>query len=651
MTIAQIDLNNDSYNATYCPEDNKLRLYCGRVERETYDHLRKNGWTATPKQSCDFVATWSPDAEDIALSMIGESDDIGDEDYSPEDRAADRAERFAGYRDKRRSEAGAHADNLTCDPVGFQSAAKAARFDRLQSRTRRNALGQWSKAEYWQTRTAGVIGHALHKSSPSARRGRILTIESEQRKLQARADEVRARFEQWCAIYMAADADEVTPLGDDGYTDQKQCTATQIRAYMLAGDGRQTATFNHPDAETAEAIAAKTDARPSLYDLLCRDTFYGVPIRRLTPREAARLYIGGRSQALSPDGNLNRWLHHFELRLAYERQMLANEGGSVADIEIVPGGWFGKYQVAKVHKSPATKKVVSVSLILDPTQPGKHRRGNIQRLGEDAYRAPTAEELAEFHATQSASKKAAKAAAPAKPQLINPTDADAERLQAILNAKRGKGFAADDAGKVARLTQASYSGNSGGSYSPCETVEITERLEKYHPSYFHGENNYGQRPVFKVRMFRDRVVVLTDKPQKPLPFELCAEIEASKPSLLEAVRLIPVFQAGAKGAYKENMTDEAAKAFDAMRYHGLGYSSSQCQWGLTDSGHRWAAVLKMLDGDMLAGQRLGLIDADGNPKPRALELARELEPGLICLDADGGKLYDGLAVAAARSAN
>ena len=139
MSISELDLANDSYSATYCPEDNKLRLYCGRVERDTYDYLRKNGWTATPKQSCDFVATWSPSAEDTALSMIGESDEIGDEDYSPEERAADRAERFAGYRDKRRGEAGAYADKLPSDPVGFQSQERADRATRSAFRNRRNA--------------------------------------------------------------------------------------------------------------------------------------------------------------------------------------------------------------------------------------------------------------------------------------------------------------------------------------------------------------------------------------------------------------------------------------------------------------------------------------------------------------------------------
>ena len=53
--------------ATYCPEDDKLRLYVGRVPREEFLQLRAEGWTSTPKQECDFVAVWTVSREDTAL--------------------------------------------------------------------------------------------------------------------------------------------------------------------------------------------------------------------------------------------------------------------------------------------------------------------------------------------------------------------------------------------------------------------------------------------------------------------------------------------------------------------------------------------------------------------------------------------------------
>ena len=183
--------------ATYSPEDNKLRLYVGRVPRDEYEALRKAGFVSTPKQSCDFVATWTPAREDLALSYLEDGEDIEDEDYSPEERAADRAERFSGYRDKRADEAGGLADRFDAGPSEFghqnrqRAERQAARHDRLRS----HAVSQWSKAEYWQTRTAGVISHALYRSSAHVRRGRILTIESDLRRWAAGSERWKTHLE------------------------------------------------------------------------------------------------------------------------------------------------------------------------------------------------------------------------------------------------------------------------------------------------------------------------------------------------------------------------------------------------------------------------------------------------------------------------
>ena len=88
MTPEQI---SSTGSATYCPEDNKLRLYVGRVPRPEYDALRAEGWTSTPKQGCDFVAHWTPERRDTAIAY-GDGF-IGDEDQSPAG-SADLATRF-----------------------------------------------------------------------------------------------------------------------------------------------------------------------------------------------------------------------------------------------------------------------------------------------------------------------------------------------------------------------------------------------------------------------------------------------------------------------------------------------------------------------------------------------------------------------------
>ena len=174
MNRSQIETNENN-EATYCPEDDKLRLYVGRVPREEYEFLRAEGWISTPKQDCDFVAVWNPSREATALQYAGF---IGDEDTPPTERAADRAERFEGYREKRTNEALGHADNLSSGSLGFQSQAKAEREERKLERMATKAGNQWDKAEYWQRRTAGVIalrdlGQGRVRRSTGGLRGRL----------------------------------------------------------------------------------------------------------------------------------------------------------------------------------------------------------------------------------------------------------------------------------------------------------------------------------------------------------------------------------------------------------------------------------------------------------------------------------------------
>lgn len=439
--------------ATYCPEDNKLRLYVGRVARPTYDWLRALGFSSTPKQDCDFVATWTPDREDAALLLIDDDDDIGDEDQSPEDRAADRAERFAGYRDKRRAEAHGLADRYEDGPgaYGSQDGRRAERAALRRDRLGGRAVTQWGKAEYWTQRTAGVIGHALYNSTPRVRRGRILRLETE----------ARRAFGGW-------------PVPEDG-----------------------------------------------------RDKW--------TPKSL-------------------RWLDHYENRLAYENAMIADQGGKASECDMIPGGFIGKHQICKVNKSNTTGRVVSVGIWAEhpyrKNPDGSPVMGpqtvNIERFGADAYRAPTDAELETFAEDMKRRKDEKKAKTPAAPKLINPTPEDAQRLQDALNAHM-RAIYEDDSNRYAiqpppvseivTMTQAGYSARSRGSYGPCETAYVAEggRIVRTNMGIGYGRDKNLAR-LCKVRIMSPsgerayraayRVVVLTDKPQKPLPDWTPAEAEA-----------------------------------------------------------------------------------------------------------------------------
>lgn len=467
--------------ATYSAEDNKIRLYStNRLDAETYSRVKAAGFVWAPKQGLFVAPSWSPLREDLALELAGE---IDDEDYSPEERAADRAERFAGYRDKRTAEALDGADRFEAGPDAFghqnrdRAERQAARHDRLRT----NAVTQWRKAEYWQRRTADVISHALFKSDPVTRRGRIKTLEAELRSVIAK----------------------YTP------TDNPPHIVNQ-KAYDYA-----SGQYRFDGAEVPHVWCGPKG----------RGGFW-VPVASLEDMKAG----------------CARWVEHLENRLTYERAMLANEGGTMTEAEIEVGGWVGRYQIHGVTRSPVTKKIVSVKLMSTEKWGNEVapylKSVNIERFPENAYRAPTDAEREQFAASTKERKAKEKATKPAPTPLINPTDADAQRLQDVWNEYERKRFvrqygenctyATFKPSEVVRMTQKEYSERSKGTYARCKTITIGEHLQE----------NFGRDRVelFTVRRAErpemygaGRVIVITDKPQKPLPFDKAAEVIANAP--------------------------------------------------------------------------------------------------------------------------
>jgi hypothetical protein len=450
--------------STYSPDDDKIRLYVGRVSREIYDRLRSEGWTSTPKQTCDFVAVWSTQREDTALELCGE---LLDEDMSPAERAADRAERFSGYRDRRTDEALDRADTYEAGPklIGHQSEALAERKAAALDRCADKAVNLWDKAEYWQRRTDGVISHALHVAAPGVRMGRIKTLEAEIRRVESQYTPQDDKVREW----------EGVPT-------------------VICGQGRDK---------------------------------HGVAVARLEHIKAAYA----------------RYLNHLNLRLAYENQMLEAQGGRAASVDMVPGGWLGHHQIMKVNKSPATGRVVSVAVKVPKVEGWAYKIANVpgtdyalmtietERLKKEVYTAPTAEELAAFETEKKAEKKQKAAVLPKGAPLVNPTNEEAEKLQALWNAKRRTDWEKRESSKygpdfvsakVAHITQERYSEISKGSYTHAETVEVCAAGNVKSGHWNAGEYNASIGPALcKVRVYKGdhgrQVIVITDKPQKALP--------------------------------------------------------------------------------------------------------------------------------------
>jgi hypothetical protein len=598
------DLFDERHEATYCPEDDKLRLYVGRVPRDQYEALRAEGWTSTPKQDCDFAAVWTVDRENTALSFAGV---IGDEDQSPQDRAADRAERFAGYRDKRTMEAGGHADRYDAGPSahGYQSQARAdraaARHDRIADR----AVNAWDKADYWTSRTAGVISHALYRSRPDVRMGRIKVIESDLRRASKGFEDAAEHHRTVAAI--AADPDgaamdlvrryyNAADLAPEELENVRDKASNDLIS-VICGHGKVRNPLN-PEAPAAYPFEHRREANP--------------PTVSDYAKQWLAAHAAPETDAWQMTGTA-RYIRHLQHRIAYENQMLEAQGGREAFTEMEAGGMLGTYLVVRVYKSPATGRVTSVDLLRKdkPTErewgakriPGTDFylcRIDTERLPAGTYAAPTDESRAELAALDAAKKEQRKGAAKAAP-LVNPTLEDAQRLQDLLNARHRAAWVKvhgepregsshqPERSEVCKVTQVVYSANSKGSYSRAETVEyFADGQERRNPSR-------RESPVWALRhgpavcklrvsgYSPRRVVFLTDKPAKALP----AAIWSPYPDAPTAEQLRPrlaEIQAAVSAEYnRQDLTPEQVDLLNRSAAVGwTTHESYRRQW--TDAG-------------------------------------------------------------------
>lgn len=281
--------------ATYSPDDNKIRLYpSARLDKETYDRVRAAGFAWAPKQKLFVAPAWTPEREDLALELAGE---IDDEDKTLTDRAEERADRFEEYSDKREADAererravSAIADNIPLGQpilVGHHSEKHARRDAEKIENGMRRAVKLWQTSKYWTERAAGAIRHAKYKERPDVRARRIKTLESERRKVERTVKE--------CAIFLKLWRDPA-------------CIKN-----------KETGEIANP-LQRALYIANREPGAGMRWSRLDRG--------EITPEQAQAEAIAGYEQGAERRA---RWLAHLDNRLAYERAMLADAGGTVAD--------------------------------------------------------------------------------------------------------------------------------------------------------------------------------------------------------------------------------------------------------------------------------------------------------------------------------
>ncbi|PPD24607.1 DUF3560 domain-containing protein (plasmid) [Methylomonas sp. EFPC1] len=307
---AVANLNSDSsftyrgLSATYSPDDNKLRLYAvHRLDADLYARVKAAGFKWAPKQGFFVAPMWTPSRADLLLELCG---DIEDEDKSLVERAEERADRFGDYSVRRshdaesaRKAAAAIADNIPFGQpilVGHHSEGRARRDAARIEGGMIKAIKLWDTADYWKRRAVGALHHAKYKELPAVRARRIKGLEADKRKQERQRDEAANFIKSWSV---------------EGFN--------MAVAENIAGLDRIYHHFTlalYP----RELPASQYEGLMSLWSALTG----GV----ITAEQARDVALKAHARAVA---SAERWIQHYELRLAYERAMLEDAGGLATD--------------------------------------------------------------------------------------------------------------------------------------------------------------------------------------------------------------------------------------------------------------------------------------------------------------------------------
>jgi len=475
-----------SFTATYSPEDNKIRLYASsRLDAETYTRVKQAGFKWAPRQGLFVAPKWTPQREDLAIELAGE---IEAEEMTLAERAAIKAERLDDLAHKRHAEANAfarRADELSQafymgQPilVGHHSERRARKTQERMHSASTAAVKAEKAANYWLYRAGGVEHFANMKNDPRVRANRIKTLLAELRDLQRGINAAHAALALW-----------------DRFT-----TDEQIRHALGNMDTRKTW---------------------SNYDLYTK-----VDKGEVAPADARQLCIDGATRA-AHGPTRQRWIEHVLHRLAFERSMLGDVPRYEGELTPVIIQAFAREHGAESPKCTATDP--GYFQLESPVPLPAHIASHVHlELSEDDWR-----DLMQASGYAVPERKARRVSAkPDAVPLINLSREQAEQLQTIWNLRmvvacKGKGDVAKRA-EVYATTQAIYSVNSKGDYARLKTVEIGADGRCVRMEWHKMERVRSGEPVARIRISTiggefykpDSVVVITDKPSKPLPIDL-----------------------------------------------------------------------------------------------------------------------------------
>jgi len=302
-----------TYDATYSPDDNKIRLYASqRLDKETYARIKDAGFKWAPKQDLFFAPMWTPARADIAEELAGS---IGDEDTSLMDRAEDRADRFDEYQENRTRDAeqaseAVHqlTDNIPLGQpilIGHHSEKRARRDAKKIETGMQRAVKMWDTAAYWKGRAAGAIRHAKYKERPDVRVRRIKKIEAARRKAVKKVESAKMFSKMWRSV----DSDKSSIKRKDGGK-----ITTRERALFIASRDHFSKCFSLEEYPRTEHTY---EGMQSVYSALKSEV--------ITAEHAAELYLLAHENVINWHG---RWVDHYDNRLVYEKALLEAQGAS-----------------------------------------------------------------------------------------------------------------------------------------------------------------------------------------------------------------------------------------------------------------------------------------------------------------------------------
>lgn len=342
-------------SATYDPGDNKFRLRsASRLDSDLYALVKAAGFSWAPRQELFVAPAWTPSREDLLLELCGE---IGDEDTSLVERAEDRADRFDDYSDSRAKDAtrarASVASIMDGIPLGQpilvgHHSEKHARKDaeRIENGMRR-AVKMWETASYWKSRAAGALAHAKHMESAPVRARRIKTIEAEKRRQERIVAEANKALRMWandCAGIKFKDG-RVTTFAE---------RAKAVLNYDSVSKCFPLDKFPRPEG------ASKYEGAMSVWSAMGGD---GGSVPFITPEQARDICVRAHERTIAYH---NRWIEHLENRMTYEKAMLGEQGGTIADQNTPRQGGAVKCWATSRDGWSIIKKVNKISVtILD----------------------------------------------------------------------------------------------------------------------------------------------------------------------------------------------------------------------------------------------------------------------------------------------